>query len=139
MLTKHRPFRELSHTADAGIEARGKDLEEAFQNTARGMIYLSGAKCGDSRQTKKINISAPDIESRLIDFLNEILYLLNEKKWVAKRIMCRHSGNSMWAELMGAPVLSENPGLREIKAATYHNLSLEHKKDNWEIRVFFDL
>jgi len=34
-------FKEIEHTADIGIIAYGKTLEELFENAACGMLYIS--------------------------------------------------------------------------------------------------
>ncbi len=131
------PFRELSHTADAGIEAFGKTIEEAFSNTALGMLKIAGVAGTVPDKEKTFSVSAPDRSALLIDFLNEILFIINASGWNPASVKCIISGNSLKAVLKG----SEDQSVpdREIKAATYHGLEVSEENGKWKTTVFFDL
>ena len=71
-------FEIIDHTADVGIVACGSDLKEAFANIAYGMFSLiaelEGAGEGFCRE---IDLQAPDQETLLVDWLNELLYIFD--------------------------------------------------------------
>ncbi len=131
------PFRELSHTADAGIEASGKTLEEAFSNTALGMLKIAGAAGAKPDEEKTFSVSASDKSSLLVDFLNEILFMVNASGWIPASVQCIISQNNLKAVLKGSK--SPSGPVAEVKAATYHRLEVEKEGGKWKTKVFFDL
>ncbi|MGM0568255.1 MAG: archease [Elusimicrobiota bacterium] len=135
----HKKFRELEHTADAGIEGTGKSINRVFENTALGMLELSGARPAYCREEKEIKITSPDIESLLVDFLNEIIFMINFQSWAPREIKCDISEKKLKAKLKGASLSSKEMPAAEIKAATYHNLKISKKGRNYKAEVFFDL
>ncbi|MEE8360453.1 MAG: archease, partial [Candidatus Omnitrophota bacterium] len=62
----------VEHTADIGVKAYGKTLQELFANAARGLFDiiadLEGLKISTSI---KIKLEAPNIEELLIAWLDE--------------------------------------------------------------------
>ena len=70
-------FEYLSHTADAKFRAFGKDIDEAFVNSALAMFNILGDTT-DVKITKKIKIELKEknYESLLYSFLEELLFLL---------------------------------------------------------------
>jgi len=70
-------YRFLNHTADAQFQAYGDSLEEAFQNAAEAVASLMwSVKKIKPRIKRKINARGRDEEQLLLNFLEEILYLL---------------------------------------------------------------
>ena len=64
---KSKRFKEIEHTADVGIIAYGKTLEELFENAACGMLHISyGNLSIDANLSLKIDIEEPDETLSLI-------------------------------------------------------------------------
>lgn len=132
-------FTIIDHTADIGVIAYGEDLKEAFANIASGMFSL----IADMEKIKpeieeKISLTSFDLESLLIKFLNELLYIFETKKLVFKEIFINSLTENSLSAVCRGNVAQESIVLREIKSATYHLLKIEKNKC-YKIQVFFDL
>jgi SHS2 domain-containing protein len=142
----------LDHTADIGIEVRGKSRKELFANVAAAMLDLmieqksSKKNINTSRakaepQEKTISVEGSNLEDLLINFLREVLYLFNGEHWIMKRCqLCELSNKRLVAELQGEPYNQKQQYIRtEIKAVTYHCLGISKTVEGWKARVIFDV
>ena len=132
-------FEEVEHVADLALRARGRDRPELFANAAEGMFSLIGdcrrdlpAQCQD-----EIRLEAPDVETLLIDWLNELLYLSEARaahyfSFDVRRL----TSTSLVARVGGNPSTSRE---QEIKSATFHNLYLSETADGFEATIVFDV
>jgi len=132
----------LDHTADFGIKVTGTDQKDLFANAALAMydcIADSTFLAGDN--TAAIRIEGADKCDLMVNWLRELLYLWN--------------GRSMLIRTIHIPSISENqlsasvtydvfdPDIHkiknEIKAVTYHQISVEQTANGWESRIIFDV
>lgn len=134
-------FSLLEHTSDIGLKIQGSNLEELFRNGFYGLLSITASKREISGgKSKTIKLAAYDKESLLIDFLNELLYLINVKKWLpCKIIELNINGNNLVAVINGKKYTSPDAIKAEIKAATYHNIKIKNNVDIMETKVIFDL
>lgn len=75
--------RPLDHTADVGFELEAKDLEDLFQAALKGLLevmFLHPPRGG--RKRKRLVLKAEDLETLLVRFLNELIYLIQTKGFV---------------------------------------------------------
>ena len=95
-------------------------------------------KSPKSKIKSKIAVESIDLDSLLVDFLNEVLYLsqvnkevyndIKFRKFTDKRLEGELTGNKI--ELFG----------EDIKAVTYHGLEIKKNKQGlWEVTVLFDI
>ncbi len=134
-------YRFLEHTADAMVDAYGKTKEEAYANAGLALTSLmTDPKLVEPRITHKIKVKAEDDESLLYEFLNEILYLFETKGLVFSKYKTKIKGYELKCTASGEKF---NPGKHEpeneVKAITYHQMSVKKKGDKWVARVVFDL
>ena len=74
---------------------------------------------------RKIKISSPDLGALLIDFLSEVLYLIQTNKEIYTNInFKRLTDTELEGELMGRETKRFG---EDIKAVTYHGLKIEQK------------
>ena len=139
MLTE--PFEVIEHTADVGIIAYGRSLEELFANAARGMMsFLIDFSSVRLIEQRTVSADADDREGLLIAWLNELLVLLNADGFVPGRFAVHDLTNTqLRADVAGEPVDPARHRFHlDVKAATYHNLEI--KQDGlWQARVIFDV
>jgi SHS2 domain-containing protein len=134
-------FREIAHTADWELEAWAPDLPSLLEQVARGMYALSGARLqAVPRFQRRLLLRAPDAESLLVRFLNELLYV-GESEGLGfdgyQLSVSEEAGELvLHAELEGAPILALD---KEIKAVTYHNLAIRHTQEGFSVNVVFDV
>lgn len=137
------PFEFFDHTADIGLIARGRDLPELFINSARGLnaLILEHTSATPSVQSKIIRLESPDREALLIQWLNELIYRFG----TSRQVFCgvrnlSVSGGVFVGEVEWETVdFSQRRVLKEVKAATYHELEIVEIMGGWEARVVLDV
>jgi len=146
-----RKFQILEHRADLKIRIFGKTKEELFLNAVLAMASGLRPKIKNQKspkeslrfptgpaKIKKIKVSSSNLETLLVDFLSEVLYLTQVNKEIYTDVKFKKfSDKEISAEIMGRKV--ERFG-EDIKAVTYHNLDVHQKEDgSWEGTILFDI
>jgi SHS2 domain-containing protein len=137
-----KKYKLLDHTADIGIEFWGKTKKELFENAVEAMFDLIVDLTGiNNVNDKVVTIKGTDAEDLLVNFLREALYLFNGKKWIIKQCkLLEMKSGQIVAQLQGEPYDSDKHQLKtEIKAVTYHGLSVEKTARGWKAKVIFDV
>jgi len=131
-------FKEVEHTADLELEVWGETVSALFHQAARGMRHLLDVQVDSSaRATRQFNVKAIDYEGLLVDFLSELLYLLERDGLVFQNLaLDLTQGTQLEVEFQGVHVESYS---REIKAVTYHNLEVKQTEEGWTANVVFDI
>jgi SHS2 domain-containing protein len=138
MINLMKQYEILEHPADLKIRAFGKTKEELFFNTLKGMTESLKPEMGEMIAKRTIKISSPDLGALLIDFLSEVLYLIQTNKEIYTNINFKKLTDiDLEGELIGRKTKRFG---EDIKAATYHDLDI-HQKENgtWEATVLFDI
>jgi SHS2 domain-containing protein len=134
-----KKFEILEHKADLKIRVFGKTEKELFENAMIGMQKAAKYEPIKKIETKqvKIKIKSIDLLSLLVDFLSEILYLVETKKLVFEKVeFKKFTKNEIEAILTGKPL--KRMGFH-IKAVTYHDLKILQKKEGFEAEILFDI
>jgi SHS2 domain-containing protein len=132
----------LEHPADLGIEAKGITLHEAFEQAAIGMMSvildLSGV---DVQELQEVDLRASDIEQLLVQWLSEILYLYDGKKFVSKDFLIHTLTHSeLKATIRGEPFSPARHQTKlDVKAITYHQLIVRENEQGGYVKVFLDI
>lgn len=128
----------LDHPSDIKLQVFGRDLEEVFVNAALGMMeFVYGSKEVDLTEQELIEVEAESLESLLVNWLAEILYLsdTNKRVYLEYRILS-FSSNKITALVKSGATLAKD----DIKAVTYHDLTIEQMSDGtWRAVVVFDI
>jgi len=127
----------LEHPADLKIRSFGKDLPELFINSALGMMDFLYAKLEKNYiQTERIELAADNLESLLVDWLAEILYLsdTNKRVYLDYKII-EFSKTKIIADVGSQTATAKD----DIKAVTYHELSITQQPDGWQATVVYDI
>jgi SHS2 domain-containing protein len=135
-----KKFEILEHKADLKIRVFGKTKEELFENAMVGMFKAAKYETTKRLTTKRLTtkIKSVDLPSLLVDFLNEVLYLVETKKLVFEKVeFKKFTENEIDAILIGKPL--KRMGVH-IKGVTYHDLNIHQRKDKtWEVTILFDI
>ena len=133
----------FNHTADVGLTARGRSLPGLFDAAGRGLMALlvdpATAHPGGIRE--RIRAEAPDRETLLVNWLNQILFLFS----VQQMVFCRFHIRTLTDTFIEAEGEGElfDPGrhavLREVKAATFRELDIKESSGIWQTKVVFDV
>ena len=134
-------FRVIDHTADLGIEVRAKTLEELFEGAAYGMMSLIvDPHSVEGNIKKEVIVDAEDLEGLMFTWLNELIYIINVEGVLFSGFDVTLDGTKLKATLSCEKFDPKRHKIKdEIKAATYHDLSIEKKNGDWEVRVIFDV
>ncbi len=135
-----RPFAEIEHPADLALQVEGDDLPSLFIHAAEGVFFLMRyppAANTASPVSYEITLSAPDLETLLVDWLNELLYLAERDLAHLEHLQIHElKDNSLRATVRGhAPC---RPA-RSIKAATYADLAIRRTSAGYETIVTLDV
>lgn len=139
--TPDHHVQEIEHTADWAIRVRARDLTGLFAGAAEGMFSLLTdlSQVIPVRQFE-IDLRAIDVETLLIDWLNELLYLSEEHGVVFTGFTIRDLTVDGGARLR-AQVDGGHPSelFKVIKAATFHGLSIVRDDDGLQAELVFDV
>ena len=136
-----KDFEIVNHTADVGIIAYGADVNQAFANAARALFSLiTELDNVEEVLLRDIELTAPDQESLLVEWLNELIYLFDAENIVFKRFdIIRLNNTRLRARSYGEKVDSSKHKLKTgVKAATYHMLRVD-KANGCKVQVLFDI
>ena len=136
-----KDFEIVNHTADVAIIAYGADIKQAFANAARALFSLI-TELDDVAEVvyRDIELIAPDEESLLVEWLNELIYLFDAENIIFKRFdIIKLNNTQLKARSYGERVDSLKHKLKTgVKAATYHMLKV-NKGDGCKVQVLFDI
>jgi len=136
-----REFEIVDHTADVGIRAYGASINQAFANAAKALFSLiTELDSVDEVLHRDIELVAPDQESLLVEWLNELIYLFDAENIIFKRFdITRLNSTRLKARGYGEKVDSSKHKLKiGVKAATYHMLKVD-KTNGCQVQVLFDI
>jgi SHS2 domain-containing protein len=142
MNTAPLTYQIIDHTADLGIIVQGTDEKNLFIRAAQAMTDLMVE--GDiSKKTviKDVSLQGEDFPDLMVRWLGEILYLFNGEKLILYSIEIKSISP---IKLRSTLTLSSfdpeyHQVKREIKAVTYHQISVENVNDGWQARIIFDI
>jgi len=130
-------FREIEHTADWEMQIWAPDFPGLLEQAALGMYALAGAQLAEKPRMKRtVQLSALDEESLLVSFLEELRYFGEMKGLAFDVFQIKVEGYQLDAELTGSALLSVD---KEIKAVTFHNLTVRNTERGIEASVVFDV
>jgi len=145
-----KDFEQLPHTADIKIRAYGVTREELFKHALIGMFQVIGPHargcvqkdgrlyCTQLPREHTYEITSPDSESLLVDFLSEALYLsdVHNEAYMDARI---HELTDTYIHVTIYGVEVTGFDVVEIKAVTYHDLSVKQIDGVWQADIVFDI
>jgi SHS2 domain-containing protein len=140
------PHEILEHTADIGLRARGRTQEELFENAAWGLAEIldadrrtSGGR-GRRVNSRLVHLRGEaDVEALLVDWMNELILLTEEGKACIAGVDVESVGDGSLRAQIELIECDPVPEGTELKATTYHQLSVRPAEDGWQATVFFDV
>ncbi len=130
----------LEHTADIGIRARGAGLETAFEQATEALAEVLGALGPGPGVAVAVEVAAPDPGGLLVDWLNEVLWLLEVRRAALAGVRVDRVGDGTAAGSVTLAGGGPAPDGTFVKAATYHRLRVEpDPRGGWLIEVYLDV
>ena len=134
-------FEFIEHTADAGVRVQASTLEDLFETAGLAFTELvTRVDSVDRRVERQFSLEEDDIETLLVSWLQELLYLLDTEDLVFARFQVKLQDLSLKATAWGDVFDPKIHTIRtEIKAITYHQLEVVESDQGWQAQVIFDI
>ncbi|KUK98100.1 MAG: Uncharacterized protein XE06_0124 [Anaerolineaceae bacterium 46_22] len=130
-------YEEVEHTADVALRVWGEDFFDLLKQSARGMYALMGIKRKHGQKTEvSFEIDPGSMEMQLVDFLNELLFMIDDKAIYFDNFSLLNSMDVLVVSAIGHKIESYQ---RSIKAVTFHNLDITETKTGCETTITFDV
>jgi len=132
-------YEEIDHTADVGIRAHGRTVDELFANAAEGMFSLI-AELSTVKPVGEVEVrlEAEDLPTLLLRWLSELLYVHETQRLLFSSSEVHVVGTSLEGRVRGEAIDKKRHELKlAIKAVTRHGLTVDLEKGIAE--VIFDI
>lgn len=132
----------IEHTADIGIKAYGRSLQELFENAAFGLFeIIADLENVKPKERFEITLDEENKEELFVAWLRELLYKFSTNQILFNNFVIRELTDTKlnafaWGEKMDK---SKHNIKAEVKAVTYHGLKLEKSQTGWQTEVIFDV
>ena len=133
-----RGYLELDHTADLRLRVWAKTEEELLEQAAQALIdVLTEQAPRQASGVRRLSLGAPDREERLVRWLNEVLFLASAEGFLLTSAELRLSPGGLEARLSGQEH-GDQLVRTELKAVTYHSLSVRQDAEGFEAELVVD-
>lgn len=137
-----KAFETIDISGDVGLKIYGTSMEDLFSNAAKGLFSLITDTSGiEPKKTISITAHGENHESLLIAFLNELIFHFDTHGLIGIVIKIDAITNHVvHATVSGEDFDPErHEGKLLLKAATYHDVSIEESGGRWKAFVMFDI
>ena len=135
-------YRTFEHTADLGIEVEAAEIEQLFARSALAMFdIMFGLESIGLTTKRRVQASADNLNELMVAWLNELLYVYSVEGMIFSEFTdfdLTERSVSAWGHGEIFDQAEHNASL-EIKAATYHDLSVRRENGGWKARIIFDV
>jgi SHS2 domain-containing protein len=136
------PWETFEHEADVGLLVRASSGPELFAEAGRALFELvADLTAVEERQSWALAREADSLESLLVGWLNDLVYLFE-----GEGAVCRRFEFSSWSDTgyealaFGEPTDPLRHSPRDlVKAATYHGLAVRRRREGLEATVILDV
>jgi SHS2 domain-containing protein len=132
----------FDHTADLGVEVYGKTAPELFANASFALFdVITDLSAVETTKEKKLVVEGSGWEDLFVNYLREILYLFNGEGFLLTEYsILTLEPFYLEATVKGEPFDPARHSIKtEIKAVTYHQVSVREDAGKWTGRVIFDV
>jgi SHS2 domain-containing protein len=141
MTAEGKLFQEIDHTGDIGIEIDADSRPELFRRAtiavAQLMVETAGVRPVENRD---LSVAGGNDEDLMHDLLSALLQLFLVDAFIWSEASVEQRDTSLKAVVSGEPFDPDRHEFRkELKAVTYHELSVRKVGDRWHARVVFDV
>jgi len=132
-------YEQIAHTADVGIAAYGKSMDDLFANAAAGMFSLITDLRGVRAVGEyRVKLKADTPEDLMVAWLSELLFMHETQRLLFKRFDVKVKRSALDAKIEGEVMDRGRHRLHMVvKAVTYHMIEVNPKKGI--ARVIFDI
>ena len=135
-------FEQVEHTADIALRIYGETLEQLFAHAAEALFTTLGTyRWKEESVRHTVTLEAAGHEELLHDWLAQLNYMHQTRREVYCRFDVRHvCDRRLEATIAGEAIDPQLHSIEiEIKAVTYHKLSVKKTEQGWQAFVIFDI
>ena len=139
-------FEFLEHTADVYIRARGKTMEEAYENAALAMFEtMTDSDKIDQKQGETIEVEAEDQYALLYNWLEALLVKFETENMLFSKFQIMNWKETAEIFKFKAKVWGEkfdpqkHPQKVGVKAVTYHRMVIIRENDRVVLEFILDI
>ena len=130
-------YREVSHTADIALRVWAEDFFGLLRYAAEGLYALMGVELEVTPGGGWVfSIPQGGEETILVDFLTELLFLVEEESLALSEFVFDGDQNQVTVRATGRKIKACE---REIKAVTFHRLAVERSASGLVTTITFDV
>ena len=132
----------IDHTADFGIRVFGTDLKNLFENAAHALFHMiANVPLADQASEYDIELEGEDLPDLMAIWMRELLFFWTGREMLVSGAEIKSlSENSLSGKVRAVCFDPDIHEIRhEIKAVTYHNLSVDRTDDGWEATLILDV
>jgi len=132
----------IEHTADVGFRVTAPNLTDLLEESARALFALIVLNSHQIQPKTELQIKVlgDRADDLLLDWLSELLYVFDSQRIVFCRFNVHVAADGVSGQAWGEPLDPSRHQLgHEVKAITYHDLTVRRMDDRWEAKVIVDV
>ena len=132
----------FEHTADLGLRVRAATLDELFAEAGCGLFSMIVVNLDQVEHVKerRFELAGDAIDYLLFDWLNELLYAFESQHLLFSKFEVHVSEQGLTATAFGEEMDEPRHQMdHEVKAITYHGLTVEKGEHGWSGEVIVDI
>jgi SHS2 domain-containing protein len=135
-------YRLIDHTADLGLHVFGADPPELFATAARALFDLMVPHASlRAAQCVKLEVAGVDWADLMVNWLRELLYLWSGEGFLVHSTAIDDIAATRITATAAVDVFdpARHAIVNEIKAVTYHQISVKQELTSWEAKIILDV
>jgi SHS2 domain-containing protein len=135
-------FEVFEHTADVGLRVQAEDRETLLVEAARGLFSLIVVNPDQVQpvQEVKLAVVGAQFDYLLFDWLHELLCLYETRRLLLCDFEVALHEGGLHGTVRGEALDPARHALdHEVKAVTYHGLSVREVDGQWQAEVILDI
>jgi SHS2 domain-containing protein len=132
----------FDHTADLGLRVQAADLDTLFVEAAEALFSVIVEDLGTVKATTRVDVTLVETNRELLlfDWLKGLLFRFDAEHWLFSRFEVKVRPDGLTGAAWGEKLDRERHELgHEVKAITYHGLTVEQTPDGWLAEVIVDI
>jgi len=127
-------------TADMAFAAYGRDLNELFSNAAKAVTSIMFEGDIGQKIVRKMELEEDEDIVLLQKWLSEIVYLHDSERLLFSKFDVKTDGKRLSATIYGEKYdPKKHKFIIDIKAVTYHQMSIDKTKEGYRCTVVVDV
>jgi SHS2 domain-containing protein len=130
----------IEHTADVGLRARGRTLEECFEQATRALAAIMGVDRPGAGEELALDVRAGDLGAVLVEWLDEVLYVLEVRDALLAGVGLDEVDDERARGTLSLTERGDHPAEGvQVKAITLHRLSVRRAETGFVAEVYVDV